>query len=401
MNLAAAANIIRLRRSGAVEPDRTTNEPSASGPSLLAREDRPATGPVTQQIRQEQKTLLIGLDLGTSHTRIAAVVPGVEQFYLRRKIPTAVAYHALPDEKTISPFLYFGQEATSRGDRFRVVHPWQDGDLADPVLAREFIRHLRELMRRQDLPCSRAVVAVPVTMSPEGRHHLTQAMRGLLDQVVFLPRPYLAALGLRDHLGEKALRELGDRQVLLADLGAGATEVCRMGSHFPGPQDMKGTAFGGAAVELLVQECLRQKYPALRPDRAMIRGWLENFGFVGRATHPVVVRLPVDGVEQSFNITQAISRSAEVWSMHVQQLLLDLLENGGGDKDQPTHVFLCGGGSQLDNLGSALGELLVRVGRTGVTFSTVEEKDLSLASRGALLAARKIRENQWPRFELA
>lgn len=397
MNLTSAANIITLTRPEVPVEGRTALRNAGDGRQLLARQDRIEPEPhTTAPVR---KPLLIGLDLGARRTRIAAVVPGVDQYYLRRTLPTAVAYHALPDEKTISPFLYFGEEAVSRGGRFRIVHPWQAGDLADPVLGREFVRHLRELMRRTDLPRTRAVVGVPATMSPEGRHHLAQTMRGLLDEVIFLPRPYLTALGLREQLGEEAWEEHSGSRVFVADLGAGSTEVCGVGGCFPAPEEMRGAAFGGDDVELLVQEVLRRQYAALRPSREMIRGWLENFGFVGRTSTPVMVKVPVDGTEQVFDLTRALGHSGEVWAMHVQQLLLSLLTPGEGT-DRPTHVFLCGGGSRLDHLGSVLGQLLVRAGHAGVTFSTVEEKELSLAARGALCAARKVREEQWSRFEL-
>ncbi|HAV63369.1 MAG TPA: hypothetical protein DCY13_13510 [Verrucomicrobiales bacterium] len=398
MNLATAANFIRLRTGSNRGDGRFVGESASDGRAMLAREERSPReqSPVAAT---DRRTILLGVDFGARHTRIAAVFPGVEQFYLRRNIPTAVAFHSSSEEQTVSPHLYFGAEAVSRGERFRLVHPWQAGDLADPALAREFVRHLRELMRRSDLPSARAVVGVPATMSPEGRQQLMQSMRGLLEHVIFLPRPYLSALGLRDLVGAEKLHSPEGRPVLLADLGAGTTEVCRVGSRFPAPAEMRGVAFGGNDVELLIEECLRQRCPALRPSRMMIRGWFESFGTVGEPASPIVVRMPVDGTEQAIDITEAIRRGSEFWAVHVQQLVQDQLK--GAEAGLPAQVFLCGGGSRLVNLGRVLGETFARAGHAGMEFTVVEEKELSLAARGALCAARQVRDDQWARFETA
>jgi len=402
MSLSTIANLIRLKPvAPAVERARNGPVTAGAGRMLLAREERPTRVPaLPRDVAVEASTLLVGLDFGASQTRVAAVVPGVEEFYLRRSIASAVARLRSDDGKTISPYLHFGEDALGKGARFETIRPWQAGDIADPVMARELVRHVRDLMRRSETVFCRAVVAEPVTFSAEGRHHFQQALRGLFEQVIFLPRPYLAALGLRQQLLDAAGPSVGHPPAMLVDLGAGSTEICRVGGPYPRAGELAGATFGGEHTTALVREGLRQEYPAFQPDNALVRSWVENFGFVGEPASTVVVNVPVDGVERQIVLTQSLRRGCEAWLAHVQQLILaqcSVLPDGTG---RPAQIFLTGGGSRLHRLVPVLTDQLARAGLTGLKVSVAEETDLSLAALGALHAARKVRDDQWPRFAL-
>ena len=104
MSLSDITNLIRLRAAGksatAVPPNPLTAD---SSPSLLAREERlqrGAASPPTQAF--ERRTLLVGMDFGTDRARIAAVLPGVEEFYLRRSVLAVVARHQ-PEQANTAP----------------------------------------------------------------------------------------------------------------------------------------------------------------------------------------------------------------------------------------------------------------------------------------------------------
>jgi rod shape-determining protein MreB len=256
-------------------------------------------------------------------------------------------------------------------------------------------------MRRSDAFECRAVVAEPVTMSADGRHHFRQALRGLFEQVVFLPRPYLTGLGLRQHVRNDPNFPSDDRPVLLVDLGAGSTEICRVGERYPQPGEMAGVAFGGAQVDQLMREALRQEYPAFQPGDALLRSWRENFGFVGEPGSTVVVNVPIDGVERQIVLTNALRRGCEVWLAHVRQMIESLTLGGTAEGVRPARVYLTGGGSRINRLVPVLNESLERSGNGGLGLQLAEADDLSLAAQGALHAARQVRDDQWPRFILA
>lgn len=402
MSLATIANMVRRKPVPPSTDSSRLTKPVVGGlRSLLAREERPAGPPsATTGPRVERQTLVLGIDFGANETRLIAAVPGVEEYYLRRSVPSVVASQLPEDEKTLSPFLYFGADALSKGPRFQKFQPWQDGDIADPLMARELARHLRDLMRRSEALLCRAVVAEPLTLSAEGRHHLRQALRGLFDQVVFLPRPYLAGVGLRQHLRQSspAIEDCGE--ALLVDLGAGSTEAVRAGARYPGVNDMVGQAFGGRQVELLVREALRQEYPAFRPEPSQVRDWLENFGFVGEPASAVAVKITVDGVERDVVLTNSLRRAGEAWLAQAQQLIETLLEQGGDAGERPKQIYLTGGGSRLNRLAPVLAMRLARNGLEGLAVEVIEPGELSLVALGALHAARQVRDDQWPRFAL-
>lgn len=403
MSLATLSRLIRLNPVAPVvaRPD-AAPVGSGDGRSLLAREARPARMALPPEgAAIGRQTLLVGLDFGVSRTRVAAVVPGVEGFYLRRSLASAVARLAAEDGKVISPYLHFGDEAVGKGARFETIHPWQGAEIADPAMARELARHVRELMRRSETTTCRAVVAEPVNLSTEGRHDLQQALRGLFEEVIFLPRPYLAALGLRQRIAPDAGQAAASQTALVVDLGAGSTEICRLGGRYPRTGDMAGVAFGGDQAAVLIRERLRQEYPSFQPGRTLIRGWLENFGFVGEASSTVVVKVPVDGVERQIVLTQSLRLGCETWLTHVQQLIAAQLGGDPADTESPALIYLTGGGSGMHRLVPVLTERLARSGISGLRIETVEpEADLSLAARGALHAAHRVRADQWPRFAL-
>ena len=403
MSLPAITNLIRLRAGGqpvAVPP--AAPPEATSGPSLLAREERSARGTTRASAETTGcKTILLGMDLGTDRARIAAVLPGMEEFYLRRSVPSAVAHLRPEQENTVSAHLHFGDEALAKGPRFQVTRPWQKGDIADPAMARELTRHLRELLGRPTASLARAVVAVPITMGAEGRHHLHQTLRGLFDEVVFMPRPYLAGLGLRQQLVAQSTAADDPRPILFVDLGAGSTEACLIGENFPRPMDMAGLPFGGDHVESLIEKTLLQEYPGYHPTRAMLRAWKEEFGFVGEPQSKVVVKALMDGVERQVVLTQSLRCACEAWLEYVHELIASVLETIPDQGANSVRIFLGGGGSRLTNLIPALGELLAQSGLGNLPLQLADETDLSHAALGAISAARQIRADQWPRFAIA
>ncbi|GEM_PF-2414376 len=405
MNLASAAKIIRFKPAalrGKVDPN-FVPQTDAGGRALLEKETTSRAngglaGPVSIG-RTVTQTLLFGIDFGAHHTRLLAEFPGVEQFYLNRRIPSVVAVLKKDNEKTLSPFLYFGEEAERKNNNFQRIRPWQNGEVAEPVFAREFVRHLRGIMQREEALKTRLVVAVPATMSSDSRHHFRQALRGIFDEILFLPRPYLSALGLKRKRGPERSAD-GDafRDSLILDLGAGATEVGRIGRHFPSADEISGVSFGGDHVDLIIAETLRKDYPALVPDLRQIRTWKDNFGHVGPTESQVVVKMPIDGTEQSITLSNALRRGCEVWVSHMVELLKPQLAKPNAGVCAVQDVFVCGGGRQMTGLAPALTRMLSAAGYDGIHVEIFDEENTSLAAFGALEAARKVREEQWEKF---
>lgn len=401
MNLANAAKIIRFQTKN-VKPESAANfvaQPDAGGRALLERDYKSLSTTNNDGVgslsRRTRKSLLLGIDFGASQTRLLAEFPGVEQLYLNRRIPSVVAMLKSEGEKTISRFLYFGEEAEKKSDNFKFVRPWQGGEIEDPVLAREFVRHLRSFMQREDALQNRAIVAVPLMMSGEGRQDFRVALRGIFDEVIFLPRPYLTALGSK---GMPLPGTVVGHPAIILDLGAGSTEVYRVGEHYPSSDEMEGVSFGGDDVDHLIAASLQKDYPAFVPDLKQIKNWKDNFGYVGSGDSPVVVKISVDGTEQSVGLSNALRRGCDVWVNRMMELLKPQLEKLSGHPAQSQNILVCGGGSQMSGLAPMLTRVLNLSGYESVHVEIAAEENSSLAAIGALEAARKVREEQWIEF---
>lgn len=406
MTLPKIANLIRLRMPSRTQaPPRITEEKTEprSAMTLLAREERTEMTSSSQVARKTDRTsVVLGVDFGSSQISVCGQIPGIEEPYVRRCLPSAVAYQPPEnDENSFSPYLYFGEEALNKSSRFKRVQPWRGGDIEDPAMAREVVRHVRHMMRGADTLICRAVVGEPSLMSGDGRQHLRQAVRGLFEQVVFLPRPYLAGLGLKEALSDRRTAAVHHAPVLLIDMGAGVTEGCLIGREFPSPAEMSGVNFGGDQVELMIQEALRQEYPAFRPEPSMIHRWKDEFGFVGEPVSTIVVKVPVDAMERQIVLTQSLRRGCEAWLLHVVELVEKLVRRGTELGQRPAHLYLTGGGSRLVHLVPALERILGQRGLDDMGVELAPESEISLAAAGALQAARRVRDDQWQRFELA
>jgi rod shape-determining protein MreB len=408
MNLQSLGNLIRLKPSGAAgagefprfldtvageRSRRRTNEL----PANTAANESNATLP-----EHGRQPVLLGLDFGADTTRLIGRVSGVEELYIRRAIPSAVAMRNGDATSDTPVFLHVGEDALQKTDpRFKQVRPWQGGDIDDPVMARELARHVRQLMRRSETLECRAVVAEPATLTAPGRHHLRQALRGLFERVVFLPRAYLSGLALREELRREERPLEAGLAAVLVDMGAGSTEACLLGRRFPARDEIMGIPFGGSQVETLIQEALRQEYPAFRPSPGMIRSWKDDFGFVGDPVSTVAVKVPLDGVEREVVLTNSLRRGCEAWLPQVVDMIESLVRRGVAIGERPGHVFLTGGGSRLLNLVPALIAALAKRGHGGIRIEVFESTEVSLAALGGLAAAQRIREEQWNGLSLA
>ena len=161
-------------------------------------------------------------------------------------------------------------------------------------------------------------VTVKTPFGPPSDQLLTGELAG--REVVFLPRPYLAGLGLRQQLVAQSTAADDPRPILFVDLGAGSTEACLIGENFPRPTNMAGLPFGGDHVESLIEKTLLQEYPGYHPTRAMLRAWKEEFGFVGEPQSKVVVKALMDGVERQVVLTQSLRCACEAWLEYVHEL---------------------------------------------------------------------------------
>ena len=112
----------------------------------------------------------------------------------------------------------------------------------------------------------------------------------------------------------------------------------------------------------------------------------------------MVVKITVDGTEQSVGLSNALRCGCDVWVTQMVDLLKPHLAKLSEKPAQSQNILVCGGGSQMSGLAPMLTRVLNLSGYESVRVEIAAEENSSLAAIGALEAARKVREEQWIEF---
>ena len=116
------------------------------------------------------------------------------------------------------------------------------------------------------------------------------------DSVMLCSEPFAVAYGL-DMLDD----------VLVIDIGAGTTDLCRMHGTMPEESDQLTNTFAGDYVDEQLVGVDQEEAPARRSSRSqMIQKIKERHASVSDNMVPVVVELPVEGKPTPFDITNEL-----------------------------------------------------------------------------------------------
>ena len=91
-----------------------------------------------------------------------------------------------------------GDEALSNQLHLRLVYPLSDGVVSDLEATKSFLNYLREKIdpeRKREVLC---VIGIPAVADVDAKENLKKAADGAFDGILFIPEPFLAALGMRD-----------------------------------------------------------------------------------------------------------------------------------------------------------------------------------------------------------
>ena len=169
-----------------------------------AQTENPEASPSEED--DKKRKLYIGLDLGTLNSCILPKLskPGTDEHH-GIWVPTVVGY---PEDGILAGILpgnskmLHGDEALANELHLRLVHPLNDGVIADLEAAQSFLKYLREKVDpeyKREVYC---VIGIPAVADAEAKDNLKNAAKGAFDGILFIPEPFLAALGMRDE--EKA-----------------------------------------------------------------------------------------------------------------------------------------------------------------------------------------------------
>lgn len=353
----------------------------------------------------KKRKLHVGLDLGTLQSCFVTKLnkPGNDE-NTGTLIPTVVGY---PEDGILSGILpgnsrmLHGDDAISNELHLRLVTPLSDGVVTDLEATKSFLKYLRSQVDpeyKREVLC---VIGIPAVADADAKENLKKAAKGAFDGILFIPEPFLAALGMRDEdrLQDPEYRDPVSNS-LFVDIGAGTTDFCIVQGYFPKPEDLLSIPFAGNEVDVLLDRAIRDEYPEVDVPISMIRKFKESYSYAGESESGARVKVPVGGKPRKIEIGKQVGESCnqllqeifdsikKVIAMASPQSVFSLLQN----------IILTGGGSRIRNIDQELQRLLADDGyeEPEVTISSREIKPF--VAIGALKVAKAARDDQWVRL---
>ena len=375
-------------------PANQTAQGQSNAPGPSAAPPRPSK-PVYSQDDGQQETanvLLMGIDLGTSRSSIVAA-DGT-----RKTVESYVGWPRDPiSRKHVGRDVVFGRMALDHRLSVELFRPLEHGvikhtdegnDDAETYrknleAAQALIHHIVSLAepgRDEELY---AVVGAPAQASVRNKQAILEAAQGVLDAVLICSEPFAVAYGL-DRISD----------VLVIDIGAGTTDLCRMHGTMPHDDDQMSLPIAGDAIDQKLYELIRKHYPDAQISLHMCTQIKEQYGFVSSAQDRIEVMIPVNGKPTKFDLTDEVKQACEIIVEPVLDSVHKLIASfdpAFQDKLR-NNIILAGGGALIDGLNKRIEDGLDRVGGGQVT---VVDEPVYSGANGALQLARDMPAEYW------
>jgi len=351
---------------------------------------------MTDSPKKDHGVLYIGMDLGTSRTSVSASNGVRETVYSVVGYPKDVV-----SKKLLKKDVLFGKEAQEKRLSLKMYKPLEKGVLkytGDAKMDAEAKQNLKaaqdligEAIRlakpRQD-ELVYCVIGAPAEASVKNREAIIEAARSHVDSVMLCSEPFSVAYGL-DWLED----------VLVIDIGAGTTDLCRMHGTMPEEQDQVMFDIAGDAVDVELARLIEQDCPGAQFTIQMIKDIKERYGYVGDPAERCIVELPVDGKPTPFDLTTQIKTACSVLIDPILKGIHQLVSSFDPEFQTKlkNRVLLAGGGSMVKGLDSAV-EKAMRERLGGGKVIRIEEPVYGGAN-GALKIAHDMPAEFWEQLK--
>ena len=166
--------------------------------------------------------------------------------------------------------------------------------MADLDATRSFLSYLREKIdpeRKREVYC---VIGIPAVADGEAKSNLQEAAKGAFDGILFIPEPFLAALGMRDEnrLQDPEYKDPVSNSLFI-DIGAGTTDFCIVQGYFPKPEDLLSIPFAGNEVDIILDNLIREVYPEVEVPLSMIRSFKRVTRMWGKMNRGLELKFPL------------------------------------------------------------------------------------------------------------
>jgi len=338
-----------------------------------------------------KNALLLGIDLGTSRSAIVSMNGP------RKVIESYVGWPKdTISRKHLNADILFGKAALDNRLALDLYRPLEKGVIkgtngeASPTehsrnleAAAELVRYLVSLVDpgRDDILFG--VVGVPAQASDKNKQGIIEATRGALDSVMIVSEPFAVAYGLE---------RIND--VLVLDIGAGTTDLCRMHGTVPSAEDQTSFEIAGDAIDQRLFDLITQRYPDAQLTVNMCKQFKEQYGFVSDQTEKIEVSLPVDGKPIMHDITADLKEACSIIIAPILEGIHKLVASHNPEFQEVLrqNVILSGGGALLNGLNKQIENGLRELGGGRVT---VADEPLFSGAHGALQLAVDMPNEFW------
>lgn len=349
-----------------------------------------------------QTPYFVGLDWGTNTSCLMAAPTTALDLRVKEQIPTLVGYakddvlhSVLPNNaKTL-----IGREALKYKLHLDLHRPLREGVIDEQESANLFAKYLRSRLPLEAGEIS-AVVGLPASSNLSAREKARSALKGLFDKVIFIPEPFLAALGFRDET------RLADPEYLdpvlnslYVDIGAGSTDVCLVQGCYPTVDDQLSDTLAGDAVDRLILDAILEKSSDCGLSLARVRDIKEKHSWVlaEDGATPAIATIMVQGKPRKLDVTKEVGLGCEAQLRRVFEMTCQLIAKADPDSvpELLQNIIVTGGGSLIKGFGVALQTLLLEEGFENPRVRVLGENYKDYVALGALKAARHAKEHQW------
>lgn len=346
------------------------------------------------EAKKSHGVLYIGMDLGTSRTSVSAS-NGV-----RETVFSTVGYPKdVVAMKLLKKDVLYGQEAIEKRMSLKLYKPLEKGVIksgadadeeskANMKAARDLIAEAIRLAKPRSDELVYCVIGAPAEASMKNREAIIEAARESVDSVMLCSEPFAVAYGLE---------WLED--VLVIDIGAGTTDLCRMHGTMPEEADQVMFEVAGDAVDAELAKQIEATCPGAQFTVQMVKQIKERYGFVGDAPERVTVELPVEGKPTPFDLTDQIQKACSILIDPIIEGIRKLVATFDPEFQAKLkgRVLLAGGGSMVKGLDTAVEKAMQEHLGSGKVIRI--EEPIYGGSNGALKIAHDMPEDFWEQLK--
>ncbi|MBI3818506.1 MAG: rod shape-determining protein [Planctomycetes bacterium] len=311
----------------------------------------------TGDAKKDHGVLYIGIDFGTSRTSVSAT---------NGQRATVLSYVGYPKDvvsrKLLKKEMLFGDEAVENRLALNLYRPLEYGvikgsgtheskqlsekEWAENLkAAKDLLKHAVTLVKPRADELLYGVIGAPAQASVKNQKNLIECAKEVLDSVMICSEPFAVAYGI-DRLDD----------VLVVDIGAGTTDLCRMHGTMPEEGDQITIPVAGDFIDIAIEKNIREKFPQAQLTRQMIKALKEKYSNVLADMTPAIAMIPIAGKPTPLDITDCIRDGCREIVRPITDAIAKLIASFDPDfQDRlKNNVLLAGGGSLIGGLDIAI-----------------------------------------------